>query len=46
MEDTKIKIIKTKKVVDNIIDILENLSNKDRLGFNYTENKKIIFKFY
>jgi len=31
---------------DNIIDSLENLSNKDRLGFNYTENKKIIFKFY
>ena len=43
----------TKKIIyesfqteDNIIDILENLSNKDRLGFNYTENKKIIFKFY
>ena len=30
----------------NIIDSLENLSNKDRLGSSYKENKKIILKFY
>ena len=34
------------KTEGTIIDSLENLSNKDRLGSNYTENKKIILKFY
>ena len=43
---TKKIIYESFKTEDNIIDSLENLSNKDRLRFNYTENKKIIFKFY
>jgi len=43
---TKKIIYESFKTEDNIIDSLENLSNKARLGFNYTENKKIIFKFY
>ena len=43
---TKKIIYESFKTEDNIIDSLENLSNKARLGFNYTENKKIILKFY
>jgi len=43
---TKKIIYESFKTEDNIIDSLENLSDKARLGFNYTENKKIIFKFY
>ena len=43
---TKKIIYESFKAEDNIIDSLENLSNKARLGFNYTENKKIILKFY
>ena len=43
---TKKIIYESFKTKNNIIDSLENLSNKDRLGFNYTENKKIILKFY
>jgi len=43
---TKKIIYESFKTEDDIIDSLENLSNKDRLGFNYTENKKIILKFY
>ena len=43
---TKKIIYESFKTEGNIIDSLENLSKKDRLGFNYTENKKIIFKFY
>ena len=27
-------------------ELIENLYNKDKLGSNYSENKKIIFKFY
>jgi penicillin-binding protein 1A len=45
-ESTKKIIYESFKTEGTIIDSLENLSNKDRLGFNYTENKKIIFKFY
>ena len=43
---TKKIIYESFKTEDNIIDSLENLSNKARLGFDYTENKKIILKFY
>ena len=43
---TKKIIYESFKTEDNIIDSLENLSDKARLGFNYTENKKIILKFY
>ena len=43
---TKKIIYESFKTEDNIIDSLENLSNKAKLGFNYTENKKIILKFY
>jgi len=43
---TKKIIYESFKTEGNIIDSLENLSNKDRLGFNYAENKKIILKFY
>ena len=43
---TKKIIYESFKTEGNIIDSLENLSNKARLGFNYTENKKIILKFY
>ena len=45
-ENTKKIIYESFKTEGNIIDSLENLSNKDRLGSNYTENKKIILKFY
>ena len=43
---TKKIIYESFKTEDNIIDSLENLSDKARLGFNYIENKKIILKFY
>jgi penicillin-binding protein 1A len=45
-EKTKKIIYESFKTEGTIIDSLENLSNKDRLGSNYTENKKIILKFY
>jgi len=45
-ESTKKIIYESFKTEGNIIDSLENLSNKDRLGSSYKENKKIILKFY
>ena len=44
--NTKKVIYESFKTEDDIIDSLENLSNKDRLGSSYKENKKIILKFY
>ena len=44
--NTKKIIYESFKTKDNIIEGLENLSVKDRLGFYDSENKKIIFKFY
>jgi len=45
-DSTKKIIYESFKTEGNIIDSLENLSNKDRLGSGYKENKKIILQFY
>ena len=45
-ENTKKIIYESFKTKDNIIVGLENLSDKDRLEFYDTENKKTIFRFY
>ena len=45
-ENTKKIIYESFKTKDNIIDNIQNLSNKDKLGFSYIKNKKTILKFY
>ena len=45
-KNTKKIIYEAFKLEDNFIANLENLSNKDKLGFYDSENKKKVFKFY
>ena len=44
--NTKKIIYESFKTRDNILVGLKNLSDKDRLGFYDSENKKTILKFY
>ena len=44
--DTKKTIYESFKTSDNILVGLNDISVKDRLGFNNSENEKIILKFY
>ena len=45
-ENTKKIIYESFKTKDNILVGLKNLSDKDRLGFYDSENKKTVLKFY
>ena len=45
-KNTKKVIYESFKMKDNILVGLKNLSDKDRLGFYDSENKKKILKFY
>ena len=44
--NTKITIYESFKENDNILEVLENLSNKDTLTFNDSDNKREILRFY
>ena len=43
---TKVTIYESFKENDNFLEVLENLSNKDTLNFNDSENKREILRFY
>ncbi len=44
--NTKITIYESFKENNNILEVLENLSNKDTLNFNDSDNKREILRFY
>jgi penicillin-binding protein 1A len=43
---TKVTIYESFKENDNFLEVLENLSNKDTLNINNSENKREILRFY
>ena len=45
-DDTKKVIYESFKTEDNFIDVLDNSSDKNRLGFYDSDNKKSILRFY
>jgi len=45
-DPSKITIYESFKENDNILEVLENLSNKDTLNFNDSDNKREILRFY